>query len=139
MDFACCSRMCVTGSSLPWRAPLLGPRSTRSLASSASHVVANEVAMLRQPAGCCTRPSLQVCILPSLSKNFANRCRTGVLNRFVMQKRRPVSMAMVPPPDDVTFDTTFWLGVASTGALAFGIFRAVVYFNVQVRSSTFCI
>lgn len=40
-------------------------------------------------------------------------------------------MAMVPPPDDVTFDTTFWLGVASTGALAFGIFRAVVYFNVQ--------
>lgn len=62
-------------------------------------------------------------------------CSLGGLNRFFVQERRPVSMAMASPPDVDT--TTFWLGAAATGALTFGVFRAVVYFNVQVRSPEF--
>lgn len=41
-------------------------------------------------------------------------------------------MAMASPSDIDT--TSFVLGTVVTGALSFGVFRAVVYFNVQVRS-----
>lgn len=64
----------------------------------------------------------------------------GGLNCFVVQRRGraqgPLAMAMVPPTDIDT--TSFVLGVLGTGAVSFGVFRAVVYFNVQVRSPELC-
>jgi hypothetical protein len=61
----------------------------------------------------------------------------GGLKSVVVQRRRraPRAMAMPQPTDVET--TSFLIGSVVTGALSFAVFRAVIYFRMQVRSHEF--
>lgn len=62
----------------------------------------------------------------------------GRLKSVVVQRRRRAPRAMaLPPPTDVE-TTSFLLGSLVTGGLSFGVFRAIVYLRMQVRSLRDC-
>lgn len=58
----------------------------------------------------------------------------GGLKSVVVQRRRRAPRAMALPAPTEAETQSFLIAAAVTGALSFGVFRAIVYFRMQVRS-----
>ena len=89
-------------------------------------------------ARCCATSSRQVWLLCLVCGEFGTVVIViGGLKSVVVQRRRraPRAMAMPQPTDVET--TSFLIGSVVTGALSFAVFRAVIYFRMQVRSHEF--